>query len=224
LISTWKLIRCEAIILAVITAEKNKSIVVDANFFEQLENFAYLTIVLRGHRCVTARSFWPRLVFIDRPSWIVVRNIEEPMRRRVRQLGKECGFRILANERLGRIMNHVLRVSFSGAAAKIPFQSDLLAFADQIRRKEAVGVYLVVITKQCVKSVLLWDACRITSTTAALAETAGCVALFLQHRRDRWFVGAQRRATAIRAVRGMAAMLAHQQRTSRRCTDGGTRE
>ena len=82
-----------------------------------------------------------------------------------------------------------------------------------------MGVSLIVITKEDIKTMLLGYACRTDVPKSPLAESTGCIARVLEHAADGHFIRTQ---TTGPANGRMTGMLASYERTTRGSADVGT--
>ena len=181
--------RFEVIGAAVVAAEEDKRVSLDSQLLEQSQNFTHLSILHGDHGSVAPGLLGPGLVLVKCPGGVGVGDTEDAVGRRVGQVCEERLPGMLTDELHGRFVNDILRIGLTAGSAVIARERHLLAVADQIRRKVAVRVNLVVVAEEHVETVLFGHAGRVTPTAAPLAEPARGVAERLEHGGDSDLLG-----------------------------------
>src|SRR5262249_41059478 len=129
------------------------------------------------HRRIDFRVAAPRLVLVELPRRIVVRNAPQAVRGRPAQVSEERPILVFANELFGFGEDLVLAECLSCMwIAVVAGERNFLAVTYQVLGEEGVGVRLVVVAEECIEAVLFRDARGAASTVAPFAEAAAGIA------------------------------------------------
>ena len=214
----------EVVVPAVVSAEEDDRVPVQAKLLQQAQHLAHIPVHHRDHRRVALRLLGPGLVLVELPCRVSVGDVEDPVRRRDGQVAEERLLGIGANELQRLLHDDGVRVGLPLAGSAVPRKRHLLAVADDVLRVVRVRVDLVVVAEEVVEPVLFGHARRAASAAAPLPIAPGRVAGALEHRGHRLFALTQRRTAPVSPHRGVSAVLARHQAAARRRTHRRARQ
>ena len=99
-----------------------------------------------------------------------------------------------------------MSLTFVKTVSRITGQGNLLAVSDQVTWIKGMGVYLIIVTKKNIKTVLLRNASCSPSTNSPLSESTRDISSCFQHTSQGRFICPNRRVPVINSHRHVAGM------------------